>query len=450
MGLLIVNIFSIIAQSIASAYIMLLLHNKITNLKPDRKHFFKILFLLIIETILSSLLKNYLPGINTLISLILEVLIIYLVLKPRLITSVLIVIGNMCIFAITEIIGVYSTMFVFKVSMEDLVQSTPKLLCTSVLQILLICGIIFAYLKVSKKKPIDFGFFKNITNKQLILFITLLVIYIFPQMLLFITKSYEYPISLLVINSMQFVLMFVIAFMLVKNIVTSEKTKTDLFISEVHNKTLVGLVDGVRTMKHDFNNIMQSLNGYCLTRQYDKLESHIRVLLKECATVNNLDMVNPSVFNDPAVYGVIGSKFLLSQEKNINFEFDVVTDISKINFPKAYLSRILGILLDNAIEASQKSKETYVRLEMHFDNRKMADVIRILNTYDTSVNIDLTEIFKKGFSTKEVKSGIGLWEVKKLVNASKNSQIFASIEGKYFVQTLIIEHSDDNYEDKVF
>ena len=42
MGLLIVNIFSIIAQSIASAYIMLLLHNKITNLKPDRKHFFKI------------------------------------------------------------------------------------------------------------------------------------------------------------------------------------------------------------------------------------------------------------------------------------------------------------------------------------------------------------------------------------------------------------------------
>ena len=445
MGLLIVNIFSIIVQAIASTYIMLLLDNKITYLTANKKQTIMTLFLLLIETILSTLLKNYIPGINTLISLIIETLIVSIVLKTKIINSILIVIGNMCIFAITEIISVYLFMFLLNTTMNAILSSPIKLLCASIFQFLLIAGLIYAYYKITKKKPIDFGFFKNITNNQLLLFIALLVVFIFPQMFMFISKSYTYPIPLLVINSLQFILMFVISFVLVKNIVVSEKAQADLYISEIHNKTLVGMVDGIRTLKHDYNNIMQSLNGYCLTKQYDKLQDHIRLLLRECANVNNLDMINPDVFNDPAIYGIIGSKYFLAEERNVNFDFDIVTNIAKINFPKAYLSRILGILLDNAIEAAQKSDDPYVRLEMHYDRRKNADTIRVLNTYDTSINIDLTEIFKKGFSTKEVKSGIGLWEVKKLINKNPNSQIYASVDGKHFVQTLVIEHADDNY-----
>lgn len=78
------------------------------------------------------------------------------------------------------------------------------------------------------------------------------------------------------------------------------------------------------------------------------------------------------------------------------------------------LSRILGILLDNAMEATEKAKQKYIRFEAKYDKRKNADVIKVINTYDTSINIDLDKIYEKGVSSKKVKSGIGLWEVKNL------------------------------------
>lgn len=76
---------------------------------------------------------------------------------------------------------------------------------------------------------------------------------------------------------------------------------------------------------------------------------------------------------------------------------------------------------------------------MKYDNRKCADIIKVINSYDTSINIDLSEIYKKGISSKKVKSGLGLWEVKNLVKKVNNSQVFATIENTKFVQNLIVE-----------
>ena len=233
------------------------------------------------------------------------------------------------------------------------------------------------------------------------------------------------------------------------NRVEYEKTQSELFTTELHNKTLVGLVDGVRTLKHDQNNIIQSLNGYVLTKQYDKLQDHIKVLLKECGSVNTLAIIDPKIINEPAIYGIVGSKYFLATEKNITFELEIITDVAKINFPMPDLSRILGILLDNAIEATTKSDDPYIRVEMHFDKRKCANIIKIYNSYDTSIEIDIEKIFKKGYSTKEVKSGIGLSEVNKLINKNPNSQIYASIVKDKFVQTLIIEKNDVEFEESI-
>ena len=100
---------------------------------------------------------------------------------------------------------------------------------------------------------------------------------------------------------------------------------------------------------------------------------------------------------------------------------------------------MFGILLDNAIEATLKSKNKYIKLEIHFDIKKNAHVIKIYNTYNNKENIDLTKIYDKGYSSKKVKSGIGLWEVKRMINSYNNSQIYATIENDFFIQNIIIE-----------
>ena len=266
--------------------------------------------------------------------------------------------------------------------------------------------------------------------------------YILPQIMLFTFNSYSYPLPLLMITCIQTILVSILIFYYFKSIINKEKVETELVTTELHNKTLIGIVDGVRTLKHDYGNIIQALNGYVVTKQYERLHEYVDSLMKEFNTVNNISSIDPKIFNEPAIYGVVGAKYFYAIDHNISFEIDVTSDIKSINFSKPELSRILGILLDNAIEATQKVEDKYIRLEIHFNDKKFADVIKIYNTYDTSLDINLTEIYQKGVSSKKQKSGIGLWEVKKLVARNGHSQIFANIEKDKFVQNLIIEKAD--------
>lgn len=162
-------------------------------------------------------------------------------------------------------------------------------------------------------------------------------------------------------------------------------------------------------------------------------------MIKDCNLVNNLSTIDPKIFNEPAIYGIVGSKYFLATEKDINIQLDITTNIKEIQFPMPELSRILGILLDNAIEATVKSSTPYIFLEMRFDNKKCADIIKVSNTYDNTVEINTDDIYKKGFSTKIIKSGIGLWEVKNLIKKQHNSQIYTTIDNDKFSQTMIIE-----------
>ena len=164
-------------------------------------------------------------------------------------------------------------------------------------------------------------------------------------------------------------------------------------------------------------------------------------LIKESQKITALESINPSVINQPAIYGIIASKYYLTISKNIDFELSVSTNISSICTDFTKLSRILGILMDNAIEASEKSEEPHIKLCFSYNPKKNADIISISNTIKEGITIDTNSIFKKGYSSKKVKSGIGLWEVKKILAKEENAQIFPDVKNNVFSQTIVIEKS---------
>mgnify|MGYP004654597683 FL=1 len=102
-----------------------------------------------------------------------------------------------------------------------------------------------------------------------------------------------------------------------------------------------------------------------------------------------------------------------------------------------HLSRILGILIDNAIEEAEKCNEKIVRLSFIHENKNNRSVITVKNTYSNK-DVNLEKIFEKGLSTKENHSGIGLWEVRKYIKKSKNLDLYTSKNDKYFIQELFI------------
>ena len=144
--------------------------------------------------------------------------------------------------------------------------------------------------------------------------------------------------------------------------------------------------------------------------------------------------------NQPAIYGILSCKYCKAINKNIDFNINIDTSINDISFNFAELSRILGILLDNAIEASEKTKAKILNISFEDDKENNAKLIKISNSVKDD-NIDVNKIFEKGVSSKRIKSGLGLWEVKRLVDSKKNSEIYTTVNNNMFSQELIIQNT---------
>lgn len=443
MGNIMIQILSILIQSITATYYCYTfakLTSKETYGKKNILFTFIALSITIGTMTMLNLKENY-SLLNSTITIIILSIIIKIALNIKMLKCILLSILYYVILGITEISTflILNTFWGFE---NELSLTSPiELLIFLILQALMNFAILTIVNIICTHKKIN-SFIETLSLKNVKLLIIMIIGYITPQFVTFTANHYSYSNPILIINTIQIVLVSILIFLYFKNILNKEKLESELITTELHNKTLIEIVDGVRTLKHDYGNIIQALNGYVVTKQYDKLHEYIDVLLKEFSNVNNISAIDPKIFNEPAIYGVVGAKYFYATDHDITFELDITSDIKNISFSKPELSKIFGILLDNAIEATQKAKEKYIRLEIHFDDKKFADVIRVINTYDTSINIDLNNIYEKGVSSKKVKSGIGLWEVKKLVKKNKHSQIYATIEKDKFVQNLIIEKVD--------
>ena len=84
------------------------------------------------------------------------------------------------------------------------------------------------------------------------------------------------------------------------------------------------------------------------------------------------------------------------------------------------LCNIVGILLDNAIEASEQTKNKII--EINITETKNEILIKISNNFVNKV--DINKIGKKNYSTKELKSGIGLNYIKKVNNSKIKVKFF--------------------------
>ncbi|MBO5477745.1 MAG: Spo0B domain-containing protein [Clostridia bacterium] len=277
-------------------------------------------------------------------------------------------------------------------------------------------------------------------NKKDISIATLIILnIIIPNVLNFRINAIEHNLNMLSFTVIQLSIVLSLIYVCFKYINCFVESQSELHQEKIYNKTLVELVDSLRLLKHDYNNILQAINGYIITKQYDQLDEHIKRLSKDSKNISKVEAINPEIINQPAIYGIIGAKYFRAVNKNIDFSLSINTNISEISFDFTELSRILGILLDNAIEASEKSDNPHISIKFSYNKFKQADMIEIKNTIAKNSKIDLNKIFNKGVSSKTIKSGLGLWEVKKIISSKSNSQIFADVNNNEFSQTIIVE-----------
>lgn len=276
------------------------------------------------------------------------------------------------------------------------------------------------------------------SNKQII-FINLFFGFFILSIQAILTAYYVtiVPFALTFLNFIAlFVYFFIVLFSLSKTMKLQITTR-DLENAESYNTTLSYLYDNVKAFKHDFDNMIFIIGGYIENNDLNGLKTYYKSLEKDCEKVNGLALLNPELINNPGIYNLLISKYKNSKDANIEIHLEYFFDLNKLKMPIYDFSRMLGIFLDNALEAAKDSKEKQINIMFRDSQRNNTQIISIENSYNNR-DVDTSTIFEKGKTSKENHSGMGLWEVTQILKRNNNVNLNTTKDKKYFKQIIEI------------
>lgn len=267
--------------------------------------------------------------------------------------------------------------------------------------------------------------------------IILIVCIISPNILFYTSNKYNYPLYLLLFNIIANIVLVALSIYDTYKCVQLERKKEALRISELHNKTLTDLLDGIRTFKHDHANTIHAISGYLAFNDIDGLKKYFAALDHDTKKSAQLESISPTKISEPSIYTLIATKYDVASKKDIFFRVETMYDYKKLAMPIYDFTKILGVLIDNAIEAAEECEIKEINTSFRRIATEQLQIFTIENTYKNKA-VDTEKIFEKHYSTKNRNSGIGLWEVKNIVDRNVNANLVTSKDEKYFTQRLFI------------
>lgn len=111
----------------------------------------------------------------------------------------------------------------------------------------------------------------------------------------------------------------------------------------------------LRKFKHDYKNILFSIEDYIQTKDIEGLQKYFYQSIKATETIfeeNNLPIASISNLKIREIKSIILSKLYVASQKGIEVNVMIPTPITDIAISTVTLVHMLGIILDNAIEES--------------------------------------------------------------------------------------------------
>ena len=430
-----INIISIPANFVEVTFSLFLFTNLLNISSSPKKKLIHI-FLCTIESTLSFAL--FPSPFNMFFNLIITFIIIKYLFKQTLLKSFIAVLYPMLTFGLigTLIINPYLTIFNLTYEQAETVPVFRLIyliiMYAMVLIIILLTKSSKSYLKLTLLDDLD-------KKTKLIILGNLILGLITLAIQLTVTVYYTdiLPILITFLSFLTLLAYFIISIYSLTRIMKLSLTTKKLESAEEYNKTLRILHDSVRGFKHDFDNIVTTIGGYVKTNDMEGLKKYYIQLEDDCQKVNNLYLLNPEIINNPGIYNLITNKYNEAISKNIKVNISLLLDLSNLKMKIYEFARILGILLDNAIEASQECDEKIINITFRNDEKNHRQLVIIENTY-TNKDVDTIKIFGKGISEKENHTGLGLWEVQNILKKNNNISLFTTKTDIYFKQQLEI------------
>lgn len=198
----------------------------------------------------------------------------------------------------------------------------------------------------------------------------------------------------------------------------------------LHQQSLQSLLlQDTRVFRHNISNMLYGFQGILLSGNLTAIQAYYDHMVQTCQMINNENVVALKRLPSQAVSTLLLHKIQKANEDGIPFYATVSEDIQWGGLKDEEMTQVLGVLLDNALEAARHSSAPYVSFEAtHVDN---ALSITIRNTY----NFSETPSFS--LSTKQGHDGLGLKSVRKILKKRSNVLFNLYTRGRYVEANLM-------------
>lgn len=265
-------------------------------------------------------------------------------------------------------------------------------------------------------------------------FLTLIVFLILTNISASLFNIWNFTISTLLILFF-LCLCVVIIFQYFKNKHNEEEQLSLLNLMNEYERIL----DNDRINRHEMLNNLVTLKTYKnkSSLEYEQILDDI---------INSYELKKSEFYSKlyklpSGIKGIIYYKIANIKDKNINVQLLISNEVknkfeslnSRLYFR---VCKILGIIIDNAIEASSESIDKYILIDIYLEDENI--IFYIENSFDN--NVDLNDITEKGKSSKGDNRGYGLFIANKLVKEKDDIIFNQEVNGNNFVSILTIKN----------
>ncbi len=209
-------------------------------------------------------------------------------------------------------------------------------------------------------------------------------------------------------------------------------------------------IEEQRTLRHETKNEFATIKCKLQDKEDNKtIIEYIDSVIGEKGKASSTKYSKFKYLPSNGLKGFFYYKFIEAEKKGINVSINIskqiensfLKDIDTKDFKD--LARIVGVYLDNAIEASSTSEDKKLGIEMYLIKEKIELIIT--NTFNNEINLD--KIGKESFSTKGKHRGRGLLLVNKILSENNMFEAKNEIRDNIYIQSLKIKDNKKNYDE---
>lgn len=209
---------------------------------------------------------------------------------------------------------------------------------------------------------------------------------------------------------------------------------------EVYYDSLNRNLEDMRKLRHDMKNLFMTMGRFVERSEDKEMKGFYHEKLYPYAIgelEKNYLFAKLYEVPDENLRAFLFMKITQAYQKKINIHLNICLEQEnfQLGMDTMELTRILGILLDNAIEEAQDQEEGLLDLSIHNHGTRVSYTIK----NSLSAGHELGEILLEGRTGKNGHSGIGLKIVKNILDDYPNAMLNTYFDKEYFQQTLVVE-----------